>query len=104
MLFKTYIIAIFRKFLENEVFKTNEYKNVAFKDIVGRCFVMNVKDYFTKKPEGFEDKHIFVIESRYSVKSQSFKKMKQFWNIPDHINLVNRESPIGKCFKTVYFF
>merc|ERR1719445_1399208 len=80
-----------RKFLENEVFRTSEYKNVAFKDVVGRCCVMNVKDYFIKKPEGFEDKEIFVCESRYSVKSRSFKKMKLFWNIPDHINLIMRE-------------
>ena len=80
-----------RKFLENEVFRSNEYKDLAFKDIVGRCFVMNVKDYFTRKPEGFEDKHIFVCESRYSVKSRSFKKMKLFWNVPDHINLINRD-------------
>ena len=60
-----------RKFLENEVFRSNEYKDLAFNDIVGRCFVMNVKDYFSKKPEGFEDKDIFVCESRYSAKSRS---------------------------------
>ena len=77
--------------MENEVFRTNDYKNVAFKDVVGRCCVMNVKDYFIKKPEGFEDKQIFVCESRYSVKSRSFKKIKLFWNIPDHINLIMRE-------------
>ena len=100
-----------RKFLENEVFRSNEYKDLAFNDIVGRCFVMNVKDYFTKKPEGFEDKDIFVCESRYSAKSRfnfffkfffplltvsflcfrSFKKIKLFWNVPDHIPLMKRE-------------
>ena len=81
-----------RKFLESEVFRTSEYKNVAFKDVIGRCCVMNVKDYFIKKPEGFEDfKTIFVCESRYSVKSRSFKKIKQFWNVPDHINLLLRD-------------
>jgi len=80
-----------RKFLENEVFRTSEYKNVALKDVVGRCCVMNVKDHFTKRPEGFEDKQIFVCESRYSVKSRSFKKIKLFLNIPDHINLIMRE-------------
>ena len=78
--------------MESEVFRTSEYKNVAFKDVIGRCCVMNVKDYFIKKPEGFEDfKTIFVCESRYSVKSRSFKKIKQFWNVPDHINLLLRD-------------
>merc|ERR1719232_2174140 len=80
-----------RKFLENEVFRTSEYKNVAFKDVVGSCCVVNVRDYFLKKPEGFEDKNIFVCESRYAVKSRSFKKIKQFWNVPDHINMLLRD-------------
>lgn len=83
-----------RKFLENEVFRTNEYKNVSFKDVLGKCIVMNVKEYFTKKPEGFEDKQIFVCESRYSAKSRSFKKIKAFWNIPDHVNLIMRDKPL----------
>jgi len=80
-----------RKFLENEVFWTSEYKNVAFKDIVGRCCVVNVKDYFSMRPEGFDDNQIFVCESRYLVKTRSFKKIKAFWNIPNHINLIMRE-------------
>ena len=80
--------------MENEVFKTNEYKNIAFKDVAGRCFVMNVKDYFTKKPEGFEDKDIFVCESRYSLRGRSFKKMKIFWNVPEHVKLADRHAPL----------
>ena len=64
---------------------------MAFKDVVGRCCVVNVRDYFLKKPEGFEDKNIFVCESRYAVKSRSFKKIKQFWNVPDHINMLLRD-------------
>ena len=44
---------LFQEILESEVFRTSEYKNVAFKDIVGRCCVMNVKDSFILKPSGF---------------------------------------------------
>ena len=39
---------------------------------------MSVKDYFRMKPEGFEDKDVFVCESRYNSKARSFKKMKLF--------------------------
>jgi protein polybromo-1 len=83
-----------RKFLEGEVFRSNEYKNVTFKEIEGRCYVMSVKDYFSKKPENFEEKNVYVCESRYSSKSRSFKKVKAFWNTPDHIKLVYRETSL----------
>ena len=44
--------------------------------IKGRCAVLNVKDYFRAKPEGFEDKDVYVCESRYSSKARCFKKIK----------------------------
>ena len=59
-----------RKFLEQEVFISNEYKTLTFKEIIGRCFVLSVRDYFTKKPQGFNDQDLYVCESRYSTKSK----------------------------------
>jgi len=37
---------------------------------------MFVKDYFKQKPQNFKDEDVFVCESRYNVKTKSFKKMK----------------------------
>lgn len=83
-----------RKFLENEVFRTDVHKNVSFAQIEGRCYVMSVKDYFKDRPDGFEDKDVYVCESRYNSKARSFKKMKLFWPTPDHIQMVTREKVI----------
>ncbi|XP_033100393.1 protein polybromo-1-like isoform X2 [Anneissia japonica] len=65
-----------RKFLEKEVFKSDYYNKVKFNKVVGRCFVMFVKDYFKNKPEGFPEADIYVCESRYSAKAKAFKKIK----------------------------
>eukprot|EP00095_Tigriopus_kingsejongensis_P009080 maker-scaffold742_size103727-snap-gene-0.20 protein:Tk09080 transcript:maker-scaffold742_size103727-snap-gene-0.20-mRNA-1 annotation:"protein polybromo-1 isoform x2" len=83
-----------RKFLENEVFRSEVHKSTPLSTIVGRCAVVPVKDYFRSKPENFEDKDVYVCESRYQSRGRSFKKMKIFWNIPDHINMVAREEPL----------
>ena len=56
--------------------------------------VVPVRDYFRSKPEGFDDKDVFVCESRYQSKARSFKKMKIFWIIPDHIKMVSREKEL----------
>lgn len=42
---------------------------------------------------GYDEKDVYVCESRYSTKSRSFKKMKLFPDTP-HLNLVPREVPL----------
>lgn len=49
---------------------------------------------FRSRPEGFNDKDVYVCESRYASKARSFKKMKVFWQIPDHIKMVLRDEEI----------
>lgn len=41
-----------RKFLEKEVFKSDTHTAVPLEEVRERCCVMNVKHYFTMKPEG----------------------------------------------------
>lgn len=65
-----------RKFMEQEVFKSDSHQACPLTDVVGKCFVMNVKDFFKYKPEGFADKDVYVSESRYATKLRSFKKIK----------------------------
>ena len=68
------------------MFKSDFNENVPFSKIMGKCFVMNVKDYFKMKPEGFEEKDIYNCESRYSTRLRSIKKIKVglevifYWN------------------------
>ncbi|KAL1506167.1 hypothetical protein ABEB36_005579 [Hypothenemus hampei] len=83
-----------RRFLEKEVFKSDKYLNVALEDIKDRCCVLNVKQYFTMKPEGFEEKDVYVLESRYSSRHRSFKKIKAFPEMSSSYKLVDREVPL----------
>jgi protein polybromo-1 len=41
-----------RRFLEQEIFKTESFQVVPLDQVMGKCYVMNVKDYFKYKPEG----------------------------------------------------
>ncbi|KAK3930738.1 Protein polybromo-1 [Frankliniella fusca] len=88
---ETYHVAT-RKFLEQEVFKSDMSVTVQLKEVLGLCAVMFVKDYFKFKPEGFEDKDVYVCESRYSTKGRSFKKIK-YWphNSSEHYTFIERD-------------
>lgn len=81
-----------RKFLEKEVFKSDNYNSTPLNQVMGRCYVMFVKDYFKMRPEEFEFKDVYVCESRYSAKAKAFKKIKIWSFTPnDHVHIVNRE-------------
>uniref|UniRef100_T1J6Q3 Polybromo-1 n=1 Tax=Strigamia maritima TaxID=126957 RepID=T1J6Q3_STRMM len=84
-----------RKFLEKEVFKSDNYNSTLMSQVLGKCYVMFVKDYFKMKPEGFEDKDVFVCESRYSAKAKAFKKIKVWPVMPNHpVKLIIRHEPL----------
>ncbi|XP_011690266.1 PREDICTED: protein polybromo-1 isoform X2 [Wasmannia auropunctata] len=90
---ETYHVAS-RKFLDKELFKSDAHVAVPLAKVAGRCCVLSVKDYFRMQPEGFQEKDVYVCESRYSTKARAFKKIK-VWNFdPDHLSLVPREKPL----------
>ncbi|XP_063953565.1 protein polybromo-1-like isoform X12 [Lytechinus pictus] len=86
-----------RKFLEMEVFKSDYYNKVKISQhVLGKCFVMFVRDYFKHKPESFEEEDVFVCESRYSAKAKAFKKIK-IWAVPtSSTKIINRDEPLSK--------
>lgn len=73
-----------RKFLEKEVFKSDNYNSTRMNQVLGKCYVMFVKDYFKYKPAGVPDKDVYVCESRYSAKAKAFKKIKIWPVVPNH--------------------
>ncbi|XP_043276955.1 protein polybromo-1 isoform X2 [Venturia canescens] len=87
---ETYHVAS-RKFLDKELFKSDAHVALPLAKVAGRCSVLSVKDYFRMVPEGFQDKDVYVCESRYSTKARAFKKIK-VWNFdPDHLRLTPRD-------------
>lgn len=79
-----------RKFMEKEVFRSFHCSYILTKGVIGHCFVMSVKEYPKFKPAGFEDKDIYVCESRYNGKSKTFKKLKTFPVVPNHVTIIDR--------------
>ena len=62
--------------MEKEVFKSDNYDKIPLSKILGKCYVMFVKEYYKNAPQGFEDKDVWVCESKYLPKNKAFKKMK----------------------------
>nr|CAG8443596.1 2869_t:CDS:10 [Entrophospora candida] len=69
---------LWQKFYENEVFKTNTFQDHLIHDVLGKCCVINVNDFKTGYPKGFEGKSIYVCESRYNEISKTFNKIKNW--------------------------
>ena len=69
---ETYHVAT-RKFLDKEVFKSDYNEKTALSKVLGKCFVMFVKDYYKSVPQGFEEKDVWVCESKYLAKNKAFK-------------------------------
>merc|ERR1719350_2280228 len=82
-----------RTFYEKEVMKGDIHEAIPISKVLGKCYVMPVKDYFRQKPQGLEEKDIFVCEWKYTSKQRNWKKMKPtgFWDPPSHIRIVARE-------------
>ncbi|XP_076258471.1 protein polybromo isoform X4 [Rhynchophorus ferrugineus] len=80
-----------RRFLEKEVFKSDRYCSVPLEEVKDRCCVVSVKQYFSMKPKDYDDKDVYVLESRYSSRHRSFKKIKVFPEMPSSIKLEPRE-------------
>ena len=82
-----------RTFYEKEVMRGDLHQSIPISSVLGKCYVMPVKDYFKYKPEGFEEKDIYVTEWKYTSKQRNWKKIKPtaFWEAPDHINIVQRD-------------
>jgi len=83
-----------RKFLDKELFRCYRSNHILTDGIVGKCFVMHVKEYSKQMPEGFDAKDVYVCESRYNVKGRSFTKIKSLGIQASHIIMLNRNEPL----------
>ena len=66
------------KFMENEVFKTTNIVGHKVQDIIGRAYVLFIKDYIRGRPKGFNIEDVFVCESRYVEPGKTFAKIKNW--------------------------
>lgn len=84
-----------RKFLEQELFKSDAHQQIPLSQVKSKCHVLFIKDYIKSTVEGMAVKDVYVCESRYLQKSRSFKKIKYWpYTLPTTIKLVQRETPL----------
>ncbi|KAJ0170793.1 hypothetical protein K1T71_013565 [Dendrolimus kikuchii] len=77
-----------RKFLQQEVFKTDTRRTVPLDQICGRCHVMNVKEYFKFRPEGRKSEClllcnyvIFISLKMYNTRVHSLVKILVYFRV-----------------------
>ena len=82
-----------RTFFEKEIMQGDIFNSIPISKVLGKCIVMQHRDYIRQKPEGFEEKDIFVCEWRYTSKIRNWKKIKPstFWDYPEYIKFVPRD-------------
>ncbi|KAG9303386.1 hypothetical protein G9A89_013712 [Geosiphon pyriformis] len=68
-----------RSFFENEVFKTTTFQDYPINQVLGKCFVLPLRELQRGKPKNFEGKTIYVCESRYNEVGKYYHKIKN-WN------------------------
>ncbi|KAK6363045.1 hypothetical protein TWF730_000492 [Orbilia blumenaviensis] len=75
-----------KRFYENEVAKTGQYRDHDVEDIVGRCFVMFYTKASRGRPAGSKGKNIYICEARYNEEKRLFNRIKTWKScIPDEI-------------------
>lgn len=83
-----------KRFLEKEVFRSDNINSMPLRQVIGKCCVMFVKDYFKLKPKGFNERDVFVCESKYFTKIKQFKKIKLNWNLNPNFELEPRKEEL----------
>ncbi|KAF3188544.1 hypothetical protein TWF225_003493 [Orbilia oligospora] len=75
-----------KRFYENEVAKTGQYRDHDVQDIIGRCFVMFYTKASRGRPIGSQGKNIYICEARYNEEKRLFNRIKTWKScIPDEI-------------------
>ncbi|KAJ3037964.1 hypothetical protein HDV00_001167 [Rhizophlyctis rosea] len=69
-----------QRFMEKEVFRTTHLEDYYTADIVGRCYVLHVRDYIRGRPKGAPAEHVYVCESRYDERAKQYAKIKDWAN------------------------
>lgn len=67
-----------RRFLDQEVLRTEQLQFIPVRNVLGKCFVMHFSQYFTLHPEDIPDYDVYVCEQKYNTTTKSIKKL-QIW-------------------------
>ena len=75
-----------KRFYENEVVKTGQYRDHHIDEVSEKCYVMFFTRYSRGRPRGFENKSVYVCEARYNEVEKHFNKIKTWKScIPDEV-------------------
>ena len=71
-----------RLFYAREVFRSSTEQTSSSADIVGRCHVLNHKEYMTGRPTEVAETDIFICEAKYIESERVIKKFLKPMKVP----------------------
>jgi len=75
-----------KRFFENEVCKTGQYRDHQIDEVLDKCFVMFFTKYSRGRPKNAGNKKIYVCEARYNETAKHFNRIKTWKScIPDEV-------------------
>lgn len=84
-----------RRFLERELFKSDQHQAMPLSQVRNKCHVLFIKDYLKFTVAGAAETDVYVCESRYGMRARNFKKIKNWpCEVPAGVQLELRETPI----------
>lgn len=84
--------------MEKEVLKSNQFVNYSLKDVAGKCWILQVKDYCRGRPKSATFENTFVCESRYNDQAKHISKIKNWSSaVPEAVRGIE---PVLELFDT----
>jgi chromatin structure-remodeling complex subunit RSC1/2 len=77
-----------KRFYQDEVVKTGQYRDHSIDEVIGKCFVMFFTRYSRGRPKGVDENKIpiYVCESRYNETEKHFNRIKTWKScVPDAV-------------------
>ncbi|TPP39754.1 Protein polybromo-1 [Fasciola gigantica] len=82
-----------RRLLTAEVFRTALTEAIPVHKLMGRCLVMPVFQFIRFQVKNIEERDIYVCESQFSIKTQTFVKIRN-WNAPTPFGIELEQRPV----------
>ena len=83
-----------RTFYEKEVARSSLHEVFPISRVLGKCYVMPLKYHHTHRPEGVEEKDVYVCEWNYHPKTRQWEKCNEVWKPPQGMKIIPRGSPL----------
>ena len=83
-----------RTFYDREVARSSLHEVFPISRVLGKCYVMPLQYHLTHRPEGVEERDVYVCDWNYNPKTRQWEKCNEVWKPPQGLKIKPRDSPL----------